>query len=172
MVRDIALGAAAADPFPGRGHDHARCVDAAVENALALCERRGVRLTDLRRRVLELVWRSHAPVGAYDLLELLAAERGRVAPPTVYRALEFLAAQGLVHRLDTLNAFMGCARPTEGHAARFLICRTCRTAVEFADPAVDRAIAGYARGVGFEVAGETVEITGVCAACRAEPVPA
>lgn len=171
-MRTIASDAAAVDPFPGRGHDHARCVGGAIESAFALCERRGVRLTELRRRVLELVWRSHAPVGAYDLLELLAAERGRVAPPTVYRALDFLAAQGLVHRLDTLNAFIGCARPAEGHAARFLICRVCRSAVEFADPAVDRAIAGYALGVGFEVAGETVEIAGVCAACRAEAAPA
>jgi Fur family zinc uptake transcriptional regulator len=136
-----------------------------------LCEARGRRLTALRRRVLEIVWRSHAPIGAYAVLDLLAAERGRVTPPTVYRALEFLAREGLVHRLDTLNAFVGCSRPAHGHAARFLICGACGVVHEFEDAAVDRALAVAAALAGFAVDRQTVEIRGRCGPCRAA-VPA
>ena len=126
-----------------------------------------MKLTPLRRRVLELIWQSHAPVGAYFLLERLAAERGRVAPPTIYRALDFLTEQGLVHRLDTLNAFIGCDRPAEGHRAYFLICRRCGTAAEFQDQELQRAIGHRARAARFAVESETVEISGLCADCGA-----
>src|SRR3954453_3718975 len=98
-------------PFQPKDHDHADCVAAALGAAERLCARRGARLTELRRRVLELIWRSHEPIGAYALLDRLGRERGRVAPPTVYRALEFLIAHGLVHRIASLNAFIGCVHP-------------------------------------------------------------
>lgn len=153
------------DPFPARGHDHQRCVRTALRRAEALCERRGVRLTRLRQKVLELVWRSHAPAGAYQIMEMLADDRGRVAPPTVYRALDFLAGQGLVHRLDTLNAFVGCADPSAPHKAYFLICTNCREVVEVNDSAIDAALAGCARGRGFALESETVELAGRCARC-------
>ena len=86
---------------------------------------RGVRLTPLRRRVLELVWGSHRAVKAYDLLAALGDAVGAAKPPTVYRALEFLMAQGLVHRIDSLNAFVGCPQPDHRHSAQFLICGGC-----------------------------------------------
>lgn len=158
--------ALADDPFPADAHDHTRCVDSAVARASDLCAVRGARLTELRRRVLELVWASHAPVGAYDILERLAAERGRVAPPTVYRALEFLAREGLVHRLDSLNAFVGCAMPGAAHRAMFLICRRCRNAAEIQDP---DAVAGLERAAGragFRADSVTVELAGTCSGCR------
>src|SRR5277367_4850296 len=86
-----------AEAFPRHGHDHASCVDEAIAAADRVCVASGARLTDLRRQVLELVWRSHQPVGAYEILERLAADSGRrAAPPTVYRALDFLLEQGLV----------------------------------------------------------------------------
>lgn len=154
------------EPFLPCGHDHTRCVRSALDRAASLCERRGVRLTELRQRVLELVWQSHAPAGAYQIMEMLAEERGRVAPPTVYRALDFLAEQGLVHRLDSLSAFVGCASPDAPHKACFLICRSCRNAVEVHDPAIDAALAGCARQRGFVIENETVELAGTCAACR------
>lgn len=150
----------------GEVHDHARCVDQALGRAERLCESRGVRLTELRRRVLELVWRSHTPVGAYEIMEGLAAERGRVGPPTVYRALDFLAEQGLVHRLDSLNAFIGCSAPADGHKAYFLICRACRTVMELDDKAVATALASAATRAGFVIESETVELAGLCARCR------
>ena len=147
-------------------HDHAHCVDVALGRADRLCEGRGVRLTELRRRVLELVWQSHAPVGAYEIMERLAAERGRVGPPTVYRALDFLAEQGLVHRLDSLNAFIGCSAPAEGHKAYFLICGACRTVIELNDSAVAKALGEAATRAGFTIESETVELAGLCARCR------
>lgn len=159
------------DPFPTRTHDHARCVDAALADAETLCARRGVRLTELRRRVLELVWQSHAPVGAYEILERLAAERGRVAPPTVYRALDFLAEHGLVHRIDSRNAYVGCTTPADGHRALFLICRRCGNAVELVDRSVADALAARAARAGFRVEAATVELHGLCAACAGSETP-
>jgi len=94
--------------IPDVAHDHASCVAAAVATAEKLCQERGLRFTSIRCRVLELVWGSHKPIGAYDILEVLGKESESAAPPTVYRALEFLIEAGLVHRLDSLNAFIGC----------------------------------------------------------------
>ncbi len=158
------------NPFAAPGHDHASCVVAALDAAEAACKRRGERLTPLRRRVLELIWRGHRPIGAYDLLALLQDERGKVAPPTVYRALDFLCAQGLVHRLDTLQAFIGCGHagaPDDGrHAAHFLICQDCGVAVEVRDGPLNGAINRLAGRAGFVIADETIELSGQCAACR------
>ena len=156
----------AADPFIDRSHDHARCVADAMETAASICDRRGVRLTPLRRRVLELVWQSHSPIGAYEVLELLRQERRGAAPPTVYRALDFLREQGLVHRVDSLNAYVGCISPDDGHRAHFLLCTECGQAAEIDDEALRTAIGRCAERAGFRIAGETVEITGICAACR------
>ncbi|MCS6879633.1 MAG: transcriptional repressor [Geminicoccaceae bacterium] len=155
------------DPFPAAEHDHARCVADALDRAAALCAARGVKLTELRRRVLEIVLDQHAPVGAYTILERLASERGRVAPPTVYRALDFLVAQGLVHRLDTKNAFVACARADGPHPTCFLLCRDCGAVAEVADSALEQAIAAVAARTGFALARRMVELEGVCARCRA-----
>jgi Fur family zinc uptake transcriptional regulator len=155
------------DPFPRAGHDHAVCVREALDRAAALCAERGVKLTELRRRVLELVLDRHTPVGAYDILERLAEERGRVAPPTVYRALDFLVSQGLVHRVDSRNAFVGCVRADGTHRACFLLCRECGAVAELVDPDLDAAVEALARRAGFEIGRQVIEIEGRCAACRA-----
>jgi len=147
-------------------HDHDRCVADALAAAGQLCVERGQRLTPLRRRVLELVWGSHRPVGAYELLDLLRQERGRVAPPTVYRALEFLLDQGLVHRVESRNAYIGCNRPGRRHRAHFMICNRCGMAAEVDDAALTGAIASLAERAAFAVESETVELTGLCPGCR------
>ncbi len=152
-----------------RAHQHERCVEAALAEAEVTCRRSGQRLTTLRRRVLELVWAGHAPVKAYDLLERLRAERARAAPPTVYRALDFLCQEGLVHRIESLNAYVGCGEPQRPHRAQFLICRDCGTVAELDDTEVSGLIAGRAGRMGFEVQRETIEVVGRCAACRADP---
>lgn len=140
----------------------------ALAEADALCARQGLRLTTLRRRVLELVWQSHKPLGAYDILAVLSDEDGRrAAPPTVYRALDFLLENGLVHRIASLNAFTGCNHPTHAHQGQFLICRLCHAAIELQHPAISNAVVDAAAGVGFAVEGQTVEIVGVCAGCKA-----
>jgi Fur family zinc uptake transcriptional regulator len=153
-------------------HDHRRCIEQAVAMASSICLNRGVRLTPLRRRVLELVWRSHRPVGAYELLGWLRAEDGRpAAPPTVYRALEFLLEQQLVHRIESLNAFVGCVDPSRPHSAQYLICRQCGEISELEDKAIAGAIGQQAHRHGFVVHEQTVEIHGLCRACAARPAP-
>ena len=149
----------------------------ALERAEALCQKRGVQLTPLRRDVLRLVLEAEAPIGAYALLDQLKGSRAKAAPPTVYRALDFLLEQGLIHRLERLNAFMGCAEALEGHAHdhdhdhvhehphQFLICRGCGITREISDHAVAEAIAAAAARGGFSGARATVEIEGLCAHC-------
>lgn len=153
-------------PFPPTNHDHGRCVADAVAAAEALCAREGLAFTALRRRVLELVWSSHGPVGAYELLDALRAEGRRAAPPTVYRALEFLRAHGLVHRIESLNAFIGCVRPDRHHGGQFLICRDCGAAAEIDDSTIADAVRNRAEALGFTVDRQTIEIAGRCPRCR------
>ena len=157
---------AASPLFPSLNHDHDGCVRAALDAAEHRCGRRGARLTTLRRRVLELVWSSHEPIGAYTLLDALKADGQASAPPTVYRALEFLLEQGLVHRLERLNAFVGCARPEEAHAAQFLICTKCGRVAELDDPVIDEALRVGAEKQGFTVIRQTVEVEGCCPDCQ------
>lgn len=154
-------------PLACRPHDHSRCVADALAEAEQLCAKQGTRLTALRKRVLELVWASHKPLGAYDILGVLSEEDGRrAAPPTVYRALDFLQENGLVHRIASLNAFIGCIHPGELHQGQFLICRACHTAIELELPAISQAIVAGAAAVGFAVESQTVEVVGLCAGCR------
>jgi len=147
-----------------------------LDRADALCAVQNVRLTDLRREVLGLVLEAASPVGAYDLLDRLRARRGAAAPPTVYRALDFLLEHGLIHRVERLSAFVGCiAGDGHGHAAQFLICRQCHHVIELDDHAVSDALAHAAAAAGFAVSGATIEAEGLCAACAASsarPAPA
>ena len=147
-------------------HDHAACIDAALDRAAELCAGLGARLTRLRRRVLELVWQGHAAVKAYDLLAELDRKGGAAKPPTVYRALDFLRAHGLVHRLESLNAYIGCPQPEAPHEGQFLICNSCGNVSEFEAPAIQTAIEVQAADCGFAVAQRTVEVRGVCRGCR------
>lgn len=155
--------------FPHPHHDHARCVAQALDAADEGCRRSGARLTDLRRRVLELVWCSHRPVGAYAVLEALGRDGFSPAPPTVYRALDFLLAQGLIHRIERLNAFVGCTHPGQPHGAHFLLCSQCGAAAELNDSRIDNAVEDAAGRLGFTVARKTVEVEGLCPACQSDP---
>ena len=152
--------------------DFTPATTAKLEHAALLCERRGSKLTELRRLVLGLILDAEAPTGAYDLLERLRAHRGAAAPPTVYRALDFLLEQGFIHRIERLSAFVGCIESHdhgEGHhhAAQFLICRSCGQATEIEDHALAHALIHAAEAVGFKVTGATIEAEGTCAKCRA-----
>jgi Fur family transcriptional regulator, zinc uptake regulator len=147
-------------------HDHGVCVADALGRADEICRSRGVRLTDIRRRVLEIVWSSHAAIGAYDILEKLREKGGRQAPIAVYRALDFLMEQGLVHRLASRNAYIGCDEPAHAHEAQFLICEKCQTVSELSDKRIEEAIRSGAERKRFRVGGHVVEIQGVCASCR------
>lgn len=148
-------------------HDHSHCVHDALAAADRVCAASGARLTPLRRHVLELVWNSHRPLGAYELLDQLTAEGHKPAPPTVYRALEFLLEQKLVHRIASRNAFIGCSHPGAAHAGYFLLCESCGNAEEIADTAaLGQAVDEAAAAAGFTVESQTLELTGRCQHCR------
>ena len=147
-------------------HDHAVCVADALTFAEQLCLRIDARFTPLRRRVLELVWASHKPVGAYQLLESLRNEGLGSAPPTVYRALEFLLEHRLIHRVESLNAYVGCSHLGDIHRGIFLICRKCGNAEEMGDGTLGEGMLAMARARGFDVSDVTLEIAGTCAPCR------
>jgi Fur family zinc uptake transcriptional regulator len=153
------------DRRPPDDHDHASCIEDALSEAEAICAERGARLTDLRRRVLELVWTSHEPVGAYGILSSLGGDGRRAAPPTVYRALEFLLEQGLIHRIESLNAFIGCPSPKAPHSGQFLLCTACGTATEITDGAIQAAVTEAAGRIGFRTGHVTLEIKGLCRHC-------
>ena len=148
-----------------------------LDRAEAVCEHRGARLTELRRHVLGLVLDAAAPTGAYELLDRLRQTRRGAAPPTVYRALDFLLEQGLIHRVERLSAFIGCVAgctadhgEDEGeshtHAAQFLICRQCGRVIEMQDHDVSAVLARAAKEAGFSVSGATIEAEGLCSTCR------
>ncbi|WP_323127901.1 Fur family transcriptional regulator [Marinobacter salinisoli] len=157
----------ATQSLPYRPHDHAVCVSQALSDARAVCRNRGTRLTRTRERVLELVWQSHKPLGAYDVLARLSEEGLSAAPPTVYRALDFLQQNGLVHRIASLNAFIGCTHPGEHHTGMFLICGDCGNVLELSDPSIAQAIQSTAQSESFELNELTLEMTGVCPQCQA-----
>ena len=131
------------------------------------CEQRGVRLTPLRAQVLELIAAAGRPVKAYDLLDRMKGEKGSSAPPTVYRALDFLLEQGFIHRLESINAFVGCHHPQVQHSVPFLICDRCQSAWELEDEAIAKQLDRQAKAQGFAPRAQTIEVHGLCAACAA-----
>jgi Fur family zinc uptake transcriptional regulator len=149
-----------------------------LDQAGAFCGRRQLRLTEQRRLVLGLILDNPRPSGAYDLLDRLREEGHPAAPPTVYRALEFLTAQGLVHKIERLSAFVGCSHmldpcgPDHAHhgldATQFLICTACRRVFEMGDSRIRVAIDQAAGARGFKPTAATVEVEGVCADCLAD----
>lgn len=148
-------------------HNHSHCIETALESATKICADRGRRLTDIRRRVLELVWQSHKAVKAYDILDQLGDGVGSAKPPTVYRALDFLIAEGLVHKIESLNAFVGCPHPHDTHQGQFMICSGCETVTEIESDTLSSELKALAASVGFQVNAHTIELTGLCSVCSA-----
>ncbi len=154
--------------FPKPDHDHDRCASDAIAHAETICASRKERLTPIRRRVLEALLASHQPLGAYELIDRLAVRGARPAPITVYRALDFLREQGLVHRIESRNAFIACVRNHEsGDPVVFLICEKCGTVGEAASAAVADTIRNASRAAGFSPKTPVIEISGICAHCKA-----
>lgn len=158
-----------------RGHAH-DCTDPAhhvhgagdyVHAVERACADRGLRLTPLRAQVLGLIARADKPVKAYDLLDAMKAENGSSAPPTVYRALDFLLEQGFIHRLASVNAFVGCHHPEARHSVPFLICDHCQAAIELEDARITGLLEQQARALGFQPRAQTLEVHGLCATCSA-----
>jgi Fur family zinc uptake transcriptional regulator len=154
-------------------HHHVHTGDAFVAEVERACEARGLRLTPLRASALRLIADAGRPLKAYELLDLMRATHEGAAPPTVYRALEFLLENGFIHKLSSINAFVGCHHPgSEQHAVPFLICDRCQSATELEDARIVQLLDERARARGFAPRAQTLEVHGLCAACAAEaPVP-
>jgi Fur family transcriptional regulator, zinc uptake regulator len=153
--------------FPAPDHDHERCAADGLSHAERICSERAQKLTPIRRHVLQALLASHKPLGAYEIIDALAQEVPRPAPITVYRALDFLMANGLVHRIESRNAYLACAHGHDAAAlVAFLICDRCGSVGEIPAAAVAQSLNAAARTSGFAPKLSVVEITGTCAHCR------
>lgn len=152
--------------FKEKKHEHSYCIKSAISRAEQICEEKSVRLTKLRKQVLELIWQSHAPVKAYDVLEQMRDGEFSSAPPTVYRALDFLQENGLVHKIESLNAYYGCSSNDLQHSPQFLICEDCGNVAEINQSNIENSINRIAKEQGFTIKEQVIEIKGQCSFCK------
>lgn len=151
-------------------HDSTLDTAHALAAAASLCRERGAQFTEVRRRVLEALWRAGQPLTAYELMPRLeAALERRLAPPTIYRSLDFLTDQKLVSRIESRNAFVPCAHPEHSHVCVFFVCNRCSTSVEVENTAIEHLLADDAASLGFEIHRRVVELQGLCAQCVVSP---
>ena len=153
--------------FPAPDHDHGRCTAEAMAHAEEVCARRAQKFTPIRRQVLQALLSSHRPLGAYEVIDELAQSMPRPAPITIYRALDFLMENGLVHRIESRNAFLACAHDhDETSMVAFLICDHCGSVGEIPAAPVAQSLNAAARASGFAPKLSVVEIAGTCAHCQ------
>ena len=144
---------------------HNNCARNAINEAVQICKDRNLRFTDLRCKVLEIIWASHKPTKAYDILDKLKDMDYSAKPPTVYRTLDFLIEQGLIHKLESLNAYIGCSHPSKNHECYFLICSECQEIQECCDRMIHDAIVKTTNKNKFRPHHTTLEINGKCSKC-------
>jgi len=150
--------------FPAPDHDHDRCSADGIAHAEQVCAKRAQKFTPIRRQVLQALLSSHRPLGAYEVIDELAKQMPRPAPITVYRALDFLRDNGLVHRIESRNAFVACVHHhADGDPVVFLICEHCGTVGEATGGAVADALKHSCRAAGFVPKSPVIEIAGICA---------
>lgn len=146
-------------------HDHSTCTGGIMARAEEMVRTDGIRLTDVRRRVLEILAEEHKALGAYEILERLSAEGFGSQPPVAYRALDFLVEKGLAHRIRRLNAFTACTSGTRAHAPVFLICDSCQAVAELSGSDAAKSLRGEAQAQGFEISRMNIEAVGLCPTC-------
>lgn len=152
-------------PLGFEQHDHKACMADALASVEARCTAEGLRLTPVRRKVLELLLQEHRALGAYAILDLLRDAGFGSQPPVAYRALDFLAEHGFVHKIERLNAFVACVHPGENHSPAFMICRLCNSVAEAHAALAKGTLGAAARATGFQIERTVVEALGVCPAC-------
>lgn len=165
MTQGSVQEAMSAKPAHAEQHHHTHNAKAFVREVSAACEARGLRLTEIRLQVLELIAAADKPVKAYDLLDRLKGDRGSAAPPTVYRALDFLLEHGFIHKLESINAYASCHHPSVAHHVPFLICDECESATEICDERVAKLLSDQAKALGFRARAQTLEVHGRCKRC-------
>lgn len=152
--------------FPHPDHDHGACLADTLARAEEACDARGLRLTPLRRRVLGILAASHAPLGAYDIVEKLKKTKEPAPAMSVYRALDFLLSEGLAHRIESKNAFLACTHGHDsGDIVLFMLCDRCGTVAEVTSSALGRDLAQAARSANFSPKAPVLEVSGLCSRC-------
>lgn len=152
-------------PVGFQEHDHENCVETALKTAEARCKEEGLRLTPVRRKVLEMLLQEHRALGAYAILDRLRDEGFGSQPPVAYRALDFLVQNGFVHKIERLNAFVACSHPGAAHSPAFMICRKCDAVAEARSTPAKGVLGAAARAAGFEIERTVVEAEGICPDC-------
>ena len=152
-------------PLGFEQHDHGACMSDGLAAAEARCATDGLRFTPVRRKVLEILLQEHRALGAYAILDRLREGGFGSQPPVAYRALDFLVANGLAHKIERLNAFIACVHPSNSHTPAFMICRLCDTVAETSASSTPRALSDAARAAGFQIERTVVEAEGVCPKC-------
>tara|TARA_B100000035_G_scaffold142462_1_gene121259 strand:- start:2071 stop:2529 length:459 start_codon:yes stop_codon:yes gene_type:complete len=145
--------------------DHKTCVNDTLKKVETICKQKELKLTKLRHRVLKLIWKSHSYVKAYDLLEELKKIDPAAKPPTIYRTLDFLIENGFIHKIQSLNAYIGCAHPNEHKECYFLICKKCQNIEECCSEKIDKVVTSTIVKNNFKPNQVTLEISGVCQEC-------
>lgn len=150
-----------------KAHSHSEAaISRQLLTAERLCTQRRSRLTPLRRLVLETLLRHTGSLKAYELLDALRAAQPGAAPPTVYRALDFLTAQGLIHRLDAINAWTACTDAGGDPHDLLIVCIRCGNVAELSDPALSQRLADCVAQAGFVLDGRETELRAVCTRCQ------
>ena len=151
-------------------HDHDRCIKAALASANSLCAEKNARMTTTRESVLRLLLQSHQPLGAYQLQDQLSRLLNKpVAPATIYRAVDFLLGLGLIHRIASLNAYIGCPFPNSAHSNLFMICSDCGSVAEVAHNTLNGLLQNICDRTNFTLQSQSLELFGQCPQCRSEP---
>ena len=145
--------------------DHNSCVDSAMKEAENICNKNNLRFTDIRKTVLKIIWESHKPIKAYDILDKISGMEFSAKPPTVYRALEFLLENGLVHKINSLNSFIGCPHPLQHDQCYFIICSACDEIEECCDESISDVIKSVMKKNKFLHKNIAIEINGTCQNC-------
>ena len=145
--------------------NHKISIDEALKKAEIICNKKGVKLTKLRQKVLTLILKNHGYVKAYDLLNDLKKNDASAKPPTVYRSLDFLMEHGFIHKIQSLNAFVGCSHPEEHEDCYFLICKECKNIEECCSNKVKKVLTSTSGKNNFSPNQVTLEITGICQDC-------
>ncbi len=148
-----------------QNHQHNQCIKSALTRAQHICGETGAKLTPIRKKVLELIWQSHKPVKAYDLLAKLSDADHLEKPPTVYRALDFLLENHLIHKIESSNSYIGCEFEHKQLDSKFLVCDQCHEVKELLEPKLNKSLQEASHKQGFTINQTNIEIHGICARC-------
>jgi Fur family zinc uptake transcriptional regulator len=141
-------------------------IDALTQKAKLICDGKGARFTTIREKVFRLLAEKQTGVGAYDLLEQLKQTEPNAKPATIYRALDFLAEMGFIHKIESTNAFMLCHHFDHSHPVQLLICELCGHVEELHSTSLTHELNSLATEKGFQVSTQTIEARGKCKSCK------